>query len=90
MWYTHTTLALLLMLLSFKLFGLPISLAVLGLAVFGSLAPDLDGHESKIKHLKIRLSTKRRRDYIKPFLPLSEICHLLFGHRGAMHSEHLR
>lgn len=32
------------------------------------------------------MSTKHRSSYIKPFLPLGEGFHLLFGHRGVMHS----
>lgn len=85
-YYTHTTFGLLLTFLGLKIFRLPASLAVLSLQVLGALAPDLDGYESKIKHLKIPTSTKRRSPYIKPFLLLSEGLHFLFGHRSFMHS----
>lgn len=85
-WYTHTTFGLLLTFLGLKILRLPASFAVLSLQVLGALAPDLDGYEAKVKHFKIPTSAKRRSSYLKPFLPLSEGLHFLFGHRGFMHS----
>lgn len=86
LWFTHLFFGLLFGLLGFKLLGVTVSPALLGLMALGGLFPDIDASDAKIKHLKIPLSAKRQDLYIKPFLPLSEGFHLIFGHRGAMHS----
>ena len=49
-------------------------------AVLGSLLPDLDASESKIKHLKIPDTS------IKPFLLPAQIVHRTDQHRGLLHS----
>ena len=51
---------------------------LVGLAALGSLLPDLDAAESKIKHLSI--------GRIQPFAPLATVTHKTFGHRGLLHS----
>lgn len=51
---------------------------VMGFCVVGALMPDLDASESKIKHLKVL--------GIKPFVPLAQVIHREFGHRGFLHS----
>ncbi len=50
------------------------------IATFGSLLPDLDASESKIKHLKFPGSS------FKPFLVPAEIVHRTDQHRGVLHS----
>ena len=47
-------------------------------AAFGSLLPDLDAGESKLKHLKI--------GGIKPFFLPAQMVHRQLGHRGLAHS----
>lgn len=55
------------------------SLSLLALApTFGALLPDLDAAGSTLKYLKIGGLT--------PFVPLSEILHRTYGHRGLLHS----
>jgi membrane-bound metal-dependent hydrolase YbcI (DUF457 family) len=49
-----------------------------GAAALGSLLPDLDASESKIKHLSI--------SGIKPFLLPSQAIHRQLGHRSMLHS----
>ncbi len=51
---------------------------LIGAAAFGSLLPDLDASESKIKHLAV--------GGIKPFLLPSQAIHRYLGHRGFSHS----
>lgn len=51
---------------------------LLGATAFGSLLPDLDASESKIKHLSL--------GGIKPFLLPSQAIHRHLGHRGFSHS----
>lgn len=51
---------------------------MLGAAAFGSLLPDLDAAQSKIKHLSAW--------GIKPFLLPSVAIYRTFGHRGFLHS----
>ena len=50
----------------------------LGAAAFGSLLPDLDASQSKIKHLSIK--------GIKPFFLPALFIHRQLGHRGLSHS----
>ncbi len=50
----------------------------MALGAFGSLLPDLDASESKIKRLSVV--------GITPFAPLSVGLNRRFGHRGALHS----
>ena len=57
----------------------PESLAsLIACAALGSLLPDLDASEAKIKHLRL--------GQIEPFAPLSQLLHRRFGHRGFLHS----
>lgn len=51
---------------------------MLALAAFGALLPDLDASSSTLRHLRIGGLT--------PFVPLSQVLHGRFGHRGALHS----
>ena len=48
-------------------------------AAFGSLLPDLDARESRIKHLSFGLP-------VKPFLLPSLLLNRMLGHRGLLHS----
>jgi len=50
-----------------------------GLAALGALLPDLDAHESKIKHLAIAKG-------VEPFALPSLLLSRLLGHRGLLHS----
>lgn len=50
-----------------------------GLAALGALLPDLDAHESKIKHLALAPS-------VEPFALPSLLLSRLLGHRGLLHS----
>jgi membrane-bound metal-dependent hydrolase YbcI (DUF457 family) len=50
----------------------------LGAAAFGSLLPDLDASQSKIKHLSVK--------GIKPFFLPALLIHRQLGHRGLSHS----
>jgi inner membrane protein len=52
--------------------------AILTGAVFGSLLPDLDACESKIKYLKV--------GRVRPFRLWAELTHQRLGHRGFTHS----
>ena len=64
-----------------KPFGVitPDNLAPLVLiAVLGALSPDLDASESKLKRFAVA--------GITPFVPLSQLLHQSFGHRGLLHS----
>lgn len=54
---------------------LPLSI---GMAALGSLLPDLDAAESKLKHLGAF--------GITPLAPLSQLANRAFGHRGLLHS----
>src|SRR5579872_2306872 len=45
---------------------------------FGSLLPDLDAAQSTIKSLQVMK--------IQPFVPLAQVAHSAFGHRGFLHS----
>jgi len=51
---------------------------VIAVAALGSLLPDLDAAESKIKHLQI--------GGVKPFLLPSQLIHRQTGHRSLLHS----
>jgi Predicted membrane-bound metal-dependent hydrolase (DUF457). len=51
---------------------------IIAAAALGSLLPDLDAAESKIKHLQI--------GGIKPFLLPSQLIHRQTGHRSLLHS----
>jgi inner membrane protein len=48
------------------------------LAAFGALLPDLDARGSTLKYWRI--------GGVTPFVPLSELLHKSFGHRGLLHS----
>ncbi len=50
-----------------------------GLAALGALLPDLDAHESKIKHLTVARG-------VEPFALPSLVLSRLLGHRGLLHS----
>jgi inner membrane protein len=79
-WSTHTLLGVSsLWLLTLVPDHDPISLGVLSaVAVAGSLLPDLDAAESKIKHVRIW--------GIKPFLVPATAMHRELCHRGVLHS----
>lgn len=81
MWQTHA-LAGLNTLWMWRLFSDrigPLEIAPIAVATaFGALLPDLDASESKLKHVKV--------GGIKPFVPLSNVLHRDFGHRGFLHS----
>lgn len=51
-------------------------------AMLGSLLPDLDASESKIRHLGWRQNGVR----VEPLQPLASFAHSAFGHRGFLHS----
>lgn len=50
-----------------------------GLAALGALLPDLDAHESKIKHMAVAKG-------VEPFALPSLLLSRLLGHRGLLHS----
>jgi inner membrane protein len=79
-WSTHTLLGISsLWLLTLVPGHDPSSLGVLSaVAALGSLLPDLDAAESKIKHVRI--------SGIKPFLLSAAAIHRTLGHRGVLHS----
>lgn len=54
----------------------------IGGAMLGSLLPDLDASESKIRHLGWRQDGLR----VEPLQPLATLAHRAFGHRGFLHS----
>ena len=54
----------------------------IGGAMLGSLLPDLDASESKIRHLGWRQGGLR----VEPLQPLAALAHRAFGHRGFLHS----
>jgi inner membrane protein len=86
-WRTHVAIGFLLVMITFATNNYPLSWIVVLATFIGSLAPDLDASDAKIKHLHIRWGPGRRQK--APFVPLSllsEACHALFGHRGVMHS----
>lgn len=85
-WFTHLMFGIVFVIGIFSLFGWEASLIALVLAGIGALFPDLDASESKLKHLKIPLSAKNRSQYVEPFKVLSQGLHLIFRHRGVMHS----
>ena len=85
-WPTHIASSVLFTAASLDAAGIPVSVPVLGIAALGGLAPDLDAHESKMKHLKIKWGRGKNRMVIKPFYVASEIISFFFGHRGLMHS----
>ncbi len=47
-------------------------------AVFGALLPDLDAQGSLLKYWQV--------GGVRPFVPLSNLLHRSFGHRGLLHS----
>ena len=51
---------------------------MLVLATFGALLPDLDAAGSTLKYWRI--------GGVQPFVPLAQLLHGRFGHRGALHS----
>lgn len=80
-WRTHTLAGVSsIWLLALVPHGLtPYTLATSALAAaFGSLLPDLDAAESKIKHLRIA--------GITPLAPVAVLFHRGLGHRGLLHS----
>ncbi len=54
----------------------------IGGAMLGSLLPDLDASESKIRHFGWRQNGLR----VEPLQPLASLAHRAFGHRGFLHS----
>jgi membrane-bound metal-dependent hydrolase YbcI (DUF457 family) len=54
----------------------------MGGAMLGSLLPDLDASESKIRHLGWRHNGVA----VEPLQPLAWLAHRAFGHRGFLHS----
>lgn len=51
---------------------------MLAFATFGALLPDLDAAGSTLKYWRI--------GGVQPFVPLAQLLHGRFGHRGALHS----
>ena len=86
MWFTHFFIGLLFTVWIFNLLNIDITLPILALAGIASIFPDLDASESKIKHLRIPLSAKRKSFSVTPFKPIGQALHLLLGHRRSMHS----
>ena len=84
-WQTHLVFGLLFSLAGLQLLGLPLTIGAALLAALGSLLPDLDASESKVKHLRLPLG-RRTRNAIKPFGVVSDTAHAVFGHRGLLHS----
>lgn len=81
-WRTHALggVASLWLLRPFGTGGDAASLGLLaGLAALGALLPDLDAHESKIKHLAVARG-------VEPFALPSLLLGRLLGHRGLLHS----
>jgi len=81
MWHTHVMAGLnSLWLLSLLPQGITAEniAVVTAAAAFGSLLPDLDAADSKIKHLRIA--------GIKPFAPIAIALYEGLGHRGLLHS----
>jgi inner membrane protein len=86
-WRSHLVFGLLLTTVVFATNGLPLSWIALLCALFGSLAPDLDANDAKIRHVRIPWG-HRKKDAIEltPLAAVSSLIHTLFGHRGVMHS----
>ena len=51
---------------------------MLAFATFGALLPDLDAAGSTLKYWRI--------GGVQPFVPIAQLLHRRFGHRGALHS----
>ena len=84
-WRTHITFGLTFTVFGFTILSLPFNPFGIIIAALGSLFPDLDASESKIKNLKLG-KKKSLLSLIKPFEVLGFILHKTFGHRGALHS----
>lgn len=84
-WRTHVTFGLTFTVFGFTLLSLPFNPFGIILVALGSLFPDLDASESKIKNLKLS-KKKGLLSLVKPFEVLGFILHKTFGHRGALHS----
>lgn len=84
-WRTHITFGLTFTVFGFTILSLPFNPFGIILAALGSLFPDLDASESKIKNLKLS-KKKGLLSLIKPFEALGFILHKTLGHRGALHS----
>jgi len=85
-WPTHMASGILFTAVALDAVGVPVTVGALSIAALGALAPDLDAHESKIKHLKLSYGRGRKRVRFKPFYMVSEIITFIFGHRGFLHS----
>lgn len=84
-WRTHVTFGLTFTVFGFTILSLSFNPFGIILAALGSLFPDLDASESKIKNLKLG-KKKSLLSLVKPFEVLGFILHKTFGHRGALHS----
>lgn len=84
-WRTHVTFGLTFTLFGFTILSLSFNPFGIIVAAFGSLFPDLDAHESKIKNLRL-FRKKGLLSLVKPFEILGFILNKTFGHRGALHS----
>lgn len=84
-WRTHVTFGLAFTIFGFTILNLPFNPFGIIITALGSLFPDLDAHESKIKNLQLS-KKKGLLSLIKPFEVLGFVLHKTFGHRGALHS----
>lgn len=61
--------------------------ALVGVALFAAIVPDLDASEATLKHWEITISGKgKHRVGVKPFYLLSELVSRLLPHRSLLHS----
>lgn len=88
MWRTHILFSLVITAFIWKFLKLSIHPLLFILVPFGALFPDLDGSESKIKHLRVPLyPTHKYTPYsFEPLAPIAQAFHTVFGHRGVLHS----
>lgn len=71
--------------------GVPVAVltqnpAMIGVAIFGALIPDLDASEATLKHWRVKLGQGKKGLSVKPFYPISELIRLFLPHRGWLHS----
>lgn len=87
-WRTHILFALVITVFIWDLLNLPFHPLLFLLVPLGALFPDLDGSESKIKHLRVPLyPTHKYTPYsFEPLAPIAQAFHTVFGHRGVLHS----
>lgn len=79
MWRTHLVGGIAVLAITLPLRNHLDTVPLLASALLGSLLPDLDAPESRLKHLTLGLP-------FKPFLIPSEIIHQSLGHRNLLHS----